>query len=126
VAAWPAGRFGERWRSLVESAVVLLLVDSLLRCSFDASVVVTVVTDGRDASVPKVRIFILLSLGGALTNGRWGCRGSADEYRLRHCGRLPQVHVLAQLCDMIQVHTCMQHISAGPWLSEHFSIYPSF
>jgi hypothetical protein len=64
-ACWP----DERWRSLAESAAVLLLVDSLLRCSPDASIVVT------DASVSEVRIFILLSLGGARTNGCWSCHG---------------------------------------------------
>jgi hypothetical protein len=48
---------------------VCLLVDSLLRCSLDASIVVT------DASASDVRIFILLPLGGALTNGHWSCHG---------------------------------------------------
>jgi hypothetical protein len=65
-----AGGPDEHWQSLVESAAVLLLVDSLLRCSLDASIVMTVVTD---ASVPEVRIFILMSLGGMRTNGRWSC-----------------------------------------------------
>jgi hypothetical protein len=100
---------GDRWRGR-------LLLDSLLRCCLDASVVVTVVTDasvkvkvkvtlwltvsqsvslgvkpqigggipprlhagyclGSDASMSDVRVFILLSLGGALTNGRRRCRG---------------------------------------------------
>jgi hypothetical protein len=64
-AGWP----DECWQLLVESAVVLLLVDSLLQYSLDASVVVT------DASVPEDHIFILLSLGGALTKGHWRCHG---------------------------------------------------
>jgi hypothetical protein len=46
--------------------VVLLLVDSLLRCSLDASIVLTVVTD---ASVSDVRSFILLPPCDALTKG---------------------------------------------------------
>jgi hypothetical protein len=48
---------------------VLLLVDPPLQCSLDASIVVI------DASVPEVRSFILFSLGGGRTNGRWSCRG---------------------------------------------------
>jgi hypothetical protein len=50
----------------------LLLVDSQLRCSLDASVAVTDVTY---ASVSEARIFMLLSLGGARKNGRWKFRG---------------------------------------------------
>jgi hypothetical protein len=64
-AGWP----DECWQSLVESTAVLLLVDSLLPCSLDASIVVT------DASVLEVHIFILLPLGGARTNERWSCCG---------------------------------------------------
>jgi hypothetical protein len=45
-----------------------LLLDLLLCCCHDASVVVTDVTD---ASMSEARIFILLLLGSARTNGRW-------------------------------------------------------
>jgi hypothetical protein len=48
---------------------VLLLVGPPLRCSLDLSVIMT------DASVREVRVFILLSLGGTLTNRPWSCRG---------------------------------------------------
>jgi hypothetical protein len=48
---------------------VLLLVDLLLQCSVDISIVVT------DDSVSEACIFILLSLGGTLTNGRWSWCG---------------------------------------------------
>jgi hypothetical protein len=48
-AGWP----GEHWQSLAEMAAVLLLVDSLLERSLDASVVVT------DASV-KVKVKVML------------------------------------------------------------------
>jgi hypothetical protein len=69
-----------------------LLVDSLLWCSLDAGIVVT------GASVPEVCIFILLSLGGALTNGRWSYRGERwFGYRLHHCGRLPQLQEETEL-----------------------------
>jgi hypothetical protein len=64
-AGWP----DECWRLQAESVAVLLLVDPLLLCSFDTSVVVT------DASVWEVHLFIFLSLGGSLTNGCWSCRG---------------------------------------------------
>jgi hypothetical protein len=58
--AGPAGLMcaGDRWR-----------VDSLLRCSLDVSVAVT------DASLSEVRIFILLPLNGAQTNGHCSYRG---------------------------------------------------
>jgi hypothetical protein len=68
-ADWP----DERWQSLAELAVVLLLVVLLLWCSLDAGIVVT------DASVSDIHIFILLPLDGALTNGCWSCHG---EHRL--------------------------------------------
>jgi hypothetical protein len=48
---------------------VQLLVESLLRCSLDASMVVT------DASISDVYIFILLPLGSALTSGHWTACG---------------------------------------------------
>jgi hypothetical protein len=64
-AGWP----DERWRSLAESAAVVLLVDSLLLCSLDASIVAT------DACVSEVCIFIHLSLGGVQTNGHWSFHG---------------------------------------------------
>lgn len=51
----------------MKSAVVLLVVDSLLRCSLDANVVVNDVTDG---SVSEACICIVLSLGCVRTNGR--------------------------------------------------------
>jgi hypothetical protein len=44
-------------------------LDSLLWCSLDVSIAVTV------ASMLDVCIFTLLSLGGARTNGHWSCRG---------------------------------------------------
>jgi hypothetical protein len=70
-ASWLAGGPDERKRSLSELAAVLLLVDSLLRCSLDASVVVT------DASILEVCICIRLLLGGARTNGCWSCRSGS-------------------------------------------------
>jgi hypothetical protein len=53
----PAGMMsaGDHW----QSAPVLLLVDSLLQCSLDTSVVVTDVTD---SSMSEAHIYILLSL----------------------------------------------------------------
>jgi hypothetical protein len=60
---------GDCWQSWV---LVLLLVDPLLQCSHDVSVAMTDVTD---ASMLEARIFILLSLGGAWTNGHWSCHG---------------------------------------------------
>jgi hypothetical protein len=60
-AGWP----NERCRSLAESAVVLLLVDSLLRCSLDARVVVTDVTD---ASV-KVKVTLRLTVNQSVCLG---------------------------------------------------------
>jgi hypothetical protein len=64
-AGWP----DKHWQSLAESAAVLLLVDLLLQCCLDASVVVT------DASMLEVRMFLLVLLGGSRTNGRWSCHG---------------------------------------------------
>jgi hypothetical protein len=52
--------------------VVQLLVDSVLQCSLDGRVAVTVVTN---ASMLEARIFIFMSRGGALINGRWSCCG---------------------------------------------------
>jgi hypothetical protein len=51
---------------------VLLLVDSLSRCSLGAIIVVTDVTD---ASVSEARIFLRLSLGSTRTIGRWSYPG---------------------------------------------------
>jgi hypothetical protein len=47
---WP----DERWRSLAESAAVLLLVDPLSRCSLGVSIVVI---DATDASV-RVKVIL--------------------------------------------------------------------
>jgi hypothetical protein len=66
------GWLDERWRSVAESAAVLLLLDSLLWCS---PVAIVVVTDVTDISVSEARLFIILSLDGERTNGRWSCRG---------------------------------------------------
>jgi hypothetical protein len=62
-------QFGAGEPAGCQASSVLLFVDSLLQCSLDAGVVVT------DASRPEVCLSILLSLGGALTNGYWNCHG---------------------------------------------------
>jgi hypothetical protein len=50
-------------------AAVPLLIDSLLWCSPDVSVVVI------DARISEARVFIPLLLGGAQTNGHRSCHG---------------------------------------------------
>jgi hypothetical protein len=57
---------GDHWQTQLWRCY---FVGSLLQCSPDASTAVT------DASMPEVRIFILLSLGCMQTNGHWSCRG---------------------------------------------------
>jgi hypothetical protein len=70
----------EHWQLLAESAVVLLLVDLLMQCSLDASIVVT------DASVLEVHLFILLLLGdgpmgvgAAVVSSHWVAHASQWE-----------------------------------------------
>jgi hypothetical protein len=90
-AAWP----DEPWRSQVESVAVWLIVDLLLLCSLNASVVVTdpswvrvtlwltvsqsvslgVELRTSDPSMSGVSIFILSSLCSMLANGRLSCHG---------------------------------------------------
>ena len=60
-ASWPAKFLP--WLTGLISAAVLLLVDSMLRLSIDASVF--------------VRIFILLSLAGTRNNGLLSCHGES-------------------------------------------------
>jgi hypothetical protein len=57
------GWYDEHWLSLVQLAVVVILVDYLLWCLLDASVVVT------DVSALEAYIFILSSLNGAVNHG---------------------------------------------------------
>jgi hypothetical protein len=61
------------------------------------------VTDETDASVSDACIFILLQLGGALTNGRWRCHGerlfgiarfTVGGWQINH---LPLVEIAAQM-----------------------------
>jgi hypothetical protein len=82
-----AGLAEERWRSLAES---------LLQCSLHASLVVT------DASVSGVRIFMLLPLGGALTNRRWSCRVSAVWVALASLWEAP-----TQVCVKVKLSMCL-------------------
>jgi hypothetical protein len=59
VDGWLAGLWCVHWQSR-------------LRWSLDGSIAVIDVTDAR---VSEASIFILLPLGGALTNGHWSCYG---------------------------------------------------
>jgi hypothetical protein len=75
VAASPLAVAGRISCGVVTSrvaAALLLLVELLLQWSLDANVAVT---DVIAASMSEASIFILVLLGGAITNGHWSCYG---------------------------------------------------
>jgi hypothetical protein len=79
---------------------VLLLVDSLLQCSLDASVVVT------DASVSDVRIFIILQLGGAAVV-------STDWVALASLWEAPTIHIFE--CHYHSAYTIIISLNKVIW-----------